>query len=74
VATKAGMSELKKRLVLLEQVATGHMPLDESRRRRTGILHRSRRGRLLLRIERAEQSRVRQNFAHGRAKLRLTWP
>jgi hypothetical protein len=40
----------KKLLVLLEQVAARQLPLDEARRRRTEILQRSRRGRLLLRI------------------------
>jgi hypothetical protein len=49
---KAG---IKKRLLLLELVATRQMPLDEARRRRTEILQRSRCGRILLRIERAER-------------------
>jgi hypothetical protein len=54
VGPKAGMNELKKWLLLLELVAARQMPLDEARRRRTEILRQSRRGRLLLRIERAE--------------------
>jgi hypothetical protein len=45
---------MNERLLLLDLVAAGQIPLDEARRRRTEILQRSRRGRLLLRIERAE--------------------
>jgi polyhydroxyalkanoate synthesis regulator phasin len=54
VGTKA-MTSIKKRLLILELVAAGQMPLDEARRRRAEILQRSRRGRILLRIERAER-------------------
>jgi hypothetical protein len=49
------MTSIKKRLLILELVAAGQMPLDEARRRRAEILQRSRRGRVLLRIERAER-------------------
>ena len=49
------MTSIKKRLLILELVAAGQMPLDEARRRRAEILQRSRRGRILLRIERAER-------------------
>jgi hypothetical protein len=45
----------KRLLILLELVSAGQMPLDEARRRRTEILQQTRRGRLLLRIERAER-------------------
>jgi hypothetical protein len=45
----------KRLLLLLELVAARQLPLDEARRRRAEILQRSRRGRLLLRIERAER-------------------
>jgi polyhydroxyalkanoate synthesis regulator phasin len=48
-------STTKRLLLILELVAAGQMPLDEARRRRTEILQRSRRGRILLRIERAER-------------------
>lgn len=49
------MTSTKKRLLILELVAAGQMRLDEARRRRAEILRRSRRGRMLLRIERAER-------------------
>jgi hypothetical protein len=51
-----GSDALKERLLLAEQVATGQLTPAEARRRRTEILQRSRRGRLLLRIERIERS------------------
>ena len=46
---------ITKRLALCEAVLAGEVTLDEARRRRTEILQRSRRGRMLLRIERAER-------------------
>lgn len=46
------MTSIKKRMLILELVAAGQMPLDEARRL-AEILQRSRRGRMLLRIERA---------------------
>jgi polyhydroxyalkanoate synthesis regulator phasin len=51
-----GSDALKERLLLAEQVATGKMSLDEARRRRTEVLRQTRRGRLLLRIERIEKA------------------
>jgi hypothetical protein len=54
VPSASGSDALKERLLRAEQVATG--PLAEARRRRTEISQRSRRGRLLLRIECAERS------------------
>jgi polyhydroxyalkanoate synthesis regulator phasin len=50
------MTSTKKRLLILELVAAGQMPLDEARRRRTEILQLSQRGRILLRIERIERT------------------
>jgi hypothetical protein len=47
---------LKKRLLLLELVATGQLTLAEARAKRTEVLQQTRRGRLLLRIERAERA------------------
>jgi hypothetical protein len=49
----------KRLLLLLELVAARQMHLDEARRRRAEILQRSRRGRLLLRIERIEKAVLR---------------
>ena len=49
------MTSIKKRLLLLELVAARQMPLDEARRRLAEILQRPRRGRMLLRIERADR-------------------
>jgi hypothetical protein len=46
---------VKKRLGVCESVMTGALTIQEARRRRAEILQRSRRGRLLLRIERAER-------------------
>jgi hypothetical protein len=51
-----GSDALKERLLLAEQVATGQMPLAEARAKRTEILKQTRRGRLLLRIERIEKA------------------
>jgi hypothetical protein len=48
------MTSIKKRLLLLELVATGQLPLEEARGRRAEILRQTRRGRLLLRLERVE--------------------
>jgi hypothetical protein len=45
----------RKRRAICEAVIAGALPLDEARRRRAEILERSRRGRILLRIERAER-------------------
>jgi hypothetical protein len=51
VPSASGSDALKERLLL----AAGQLPLAEARAKRTEILQRSRRGRLLLRIERAER-------------------
>jgi hypothetical protein len=51
-----GSDALRERLRLVEQVATGQLTLAEARRRRTEILQQTRRGRLLLRIERIEKA------------------
>jgi hypothetical protein len=50
---------MKKRLLILELVASGQMLLDEARRRLAEILQRSRRGRILALIERAEREAAR---------------
>jgi hypothetical protein len=50
------MTSTKKRLLILELVAAGQMPLDEALRRLAEILQRSGRGRILLRIERLERA------------------
>jgi polyhydroxyalkanoate synthesis regulator phasin len=54
------MTSTKKRLLILELVAAGQMPLDEARRRLAEILqhpkiHPRRSARLLARIERASR-------------------
>jgi hypothetical protein len=45
-----------KRLAICEAVFAGDLTIDEARRRRAKILQRSRRGRILLQIERAERA------------------
>jgi hypothetical protein len=45
----------KQRLATCESLMVGALTIEEARRRRAEILQRSRRGRILLRIERAER-------------------
>jgi hypothetical protein len=47
---------LKKRLGICEAVIAGKLTVEEARQRRVEVLRQTRRGRLLLRVERAERS------------------
>jgi polyhydroxyalkanoate synthesis regulator phasin len=46
---------MSERLAICEAVLAGKLTVEEARRLRAEILQRSRRGRILLRIERAER-------------------